>query len=168
MFSIAVLPEILWNIPSHKDAFGCTDTMNSPFPLFTRAMTCKHSHTQWFQTRGAAQADTIVYTAVSPPLGAGKHWDSDPPQVRSPSCWNHPRATGVPLASWGEYSTAAQNWTQRRRSHLKDKTVTSLSRSEKEPTSHRPVSALASVLLLVYKTLYSDGPRTDSIHQTCV
>lgn len=41
-----VLPEILWNTPSHKEAFGFTDTMNSPFPLFTRAITYKQEHVQ--------------------------------------------------------------------------------------------------------------------------
>ncbi len=39
--TVCVLPEILWNIPSHKEAFGFTDTMNSPFPLFTCATTCE-------------------------------------------------------------------------------------------------------------------------------
>lgn len=36
-----ILPDILWNIPSHKGTFGFTDTINSPFPLFTSATTCE-------------------------------------------------------------------------------------------------------------------------------
>lgn len=50
-----ILPDILWNIPSHKGIFGFTDTINSPFPLFTSATTCKWKTPHVFTTSFQAQ-----------------------------------------------------------------------------------------------------------------
>jgi len=40
------LPEILWNLPSHKETFGFTDTLNSPLPLLACATTWRWERVQ--------------------------------------------------------------------------------------------------------------------------